>query len=475
MKLKFLKASAKRISIIILCLSLFSALTDTAMASAKKIEDLVQTLLPAEKVSVYARYMDCEKPIVDINGSELMPPASGAKIVTAAAALKELGIDYRFKTEFLSSKRPFGTSIETLYIRGNGDPFVTPGVVWKMAAAVLEHGINRIKGNIIIDDSFFIGQDYPGLQNNTYFAYESPTGAVATNFNVIEFVVTPGHKAGSLAHVTTRPNSPYIKVQNKVKTGSNTRISALRKVGNDYEQFTVIGEMKLGSRPTTIGRSIKHPVKYAGSLFTEGLKQHGIKFDGVVKKGNVPPNAYTLFEVPSQPLSILVREMNKFSSNFIAEQITKHLGIVRSGRAGSTPLGLIATREWLDSIGISKDDYVLENGSGLSEKTRFSAKQLVKVLNAAGTDPEIAPDFTSSLSILGVDGTMRDWQSSPSLRGILRAKTGTLKGISTLTGYIPDKNGKLIAFSIMAQGLKVSVYEARAAEVKIAKTIAESH
>jgi len=439
-----------------------------------EVRDLLGKVLPAQTVSVYAVPIDGEKPIVDINSEELMPPASCAKTITAAAALSELGVDYRFKTEFLSNTKPRGMTIGSLYIRGNGDPFITPESIWSMMRAVTNHGIHRIDGDIVIDDSFFAEHEYPHKDSGDYQPYEALTSAVSANFNVVEFVVTPGDRIGLPARVEADPPAPYIRVVNRVTTGNKVRIYVRRKVTDEHEIFTLTGETMVGYKPTRLARSIEHPIKYAGSLFSQLLVMNGVKYSGKVVRGKTPSSAYPLFEEPSRPLALLVRDMNKFSSNFIAEQLVKHLAVRRSEKPGTTEQGLVAIREWLQSIGLSKGDYVLENGSGLSGKSLLSAKQLVTVLKAAAKDNRIGPDFTSSLSILGVDGTMRDWYGAQELRGILRAKTGTLKKTSTLAGFIPNKNGKTVVFAIMSDGLRIGINEAREGQLKIVELLSKS-
>lgn len=445
----------------------------TAPAAKQNIRTLAAKILPAQQIAIYAAPVNGGKPVVDINGDCPMQPASCVKIITAAAALSELGIDYRFRTEFLAETKPSDATIDALYIRGNGDPFITPEAVWSMAQGLVDHGYRTITGDIVIDDSFFDGYNYPHKNNGGVRAWESPTGAVATNFNVVEFVVTPG-APGKLAHVSVRPNAPYIRVVNKVRTGKRVSIGANRRIEKDHEVFVLTGEIAAKAKPATLARSISRPVEFAGSVFARMLEAHDVAFKGNIRKGMVPKNAHPLFEAPSRPLALVVRDMNKFSNNFIAEQIVKHMGGRRSGKPGSTAQGLVAIREWLDGIGLDRKDYRLENGSGLSTQSRFTAHQLVQILQAAAADASIAPDFKSSLAVLGVDGTMNHWHAEPQLRGILRAKTGTLQGTVNLAGYIPDKNGKLIAFAIMTEGLDIGVDEARNAEVTLAHTLAES-
>ena len=457
----------------VLAIGLCSASSVRAAPAAKqRLRTLAANILPANRIAIYAAPVSGGRAIVDINGNTPMQPASCVKLITAAAALSELGIDYRFRTEFLAESKPHDATIDALYIRGNGDPFITPEAVWSMAQGLVDHGYRKITGDIVIDDTFFDGYKYPHKNNGGQRAWESLTGAVTTNFNVVEFVVTPG-APGKLAHVSVRPNSPYIRLVNKIRTGKRVSIGATRRVEKDHEVFVLTGTVGAKSKPTTLARSIKRPVEFAGSVFARMLKAHDVEFTGKVQKGKVPNHAHPLFEAPSRPLALVVRDMNKYSSNFIAEQIVKHLGGRRSGKPGSTKQGLVAIREWLDGIGLDSEDYKLENGSGLSAQSRFTAHQLVKILQAAAADASIAPDFKSSLAVLGVDGTMNHWHAEPQLRGILRAKTGTLHGTVNLAGYIPNKDGKLIASAIMTEGINIGVDDARNAEVTIAKALSE--
>ncbi len=375
--------------------------------ATRDIRAVVHASLPAGNVAVYATYVGSTQPLVNINGDVLMPPASCTKLLTAAAALKELGVDYRFRTQFASDTAPRDGAITTLYIKGDGNPLLTPEAFWRMAGALRDNGIRRIEGDIVIDDSFFTDDNYPHKDSGEGRPFEAPTGAFSANFNVVEFAIAPGDRPGAPASVVASPAAPYATIVNHVRTGNITRVGANAQATDDYEIFTIAGEVKLGSGVATLAKSVKRPLMYAGSMFAELARQHGVFFSGAIKKGAAPSSAHELFNVPSPPLSTMVREMDKWSSNFIAEQIIKHLGNHRSDRPGSTAQGLVVIRDWLESIGIRRDTYELENGSGLSNRTRLTARQLVTILNAAHADQAIGPDFMSSLSILGVDGTMQ--------------------------------------------------------------------
>jgi D-alanyl-D-alanine carboxypeptidase/D-alanyl-D-alanine-endopeptidase (penicillin-binding protein 4) len=176
----------------------------------------------------------------------------------------------------------------------------------------------------------------------------------------------------------------------------------------------------------------------------------------------------------SKPLSEIVRDMNKFSNNFIAEQLVKHLGAVKKGLPGSTAKGIDVMENFLQSWGVPRGTYMLENGSGLSSSSRISAAHLARVLAVAYKNRSTHPDFIESLSILGTDGTMKNWHFAPELVGWLRAKTGSLANVSALAGYVPMRNGEIAAFAILANGFRKGKYSAHEAELMITQAIAEA-
>ena len=266
----------------------------------------------------------------------------------------------------------------------------------------------------------------------------------------------------------------YFHLINNLKTGGKHHISATSSYANGRETITVTGHIPKRSGPGAFRRSIVDPTQYAGSVIKYVLRQNGIEVGGGVRSGRTPSGAVGLHTGESKPLGEVVRFMNKFSNNFMSEQIVKHLGAVRYGIPGSTEKGIRAIEGYLTAIGIPPNSYVLENGSGLSSKTRLSAAQLARVLSAAYRDFTIRPEFMASLAIVGVDGTTRKWKFANSVRGLARAKTGTLGGVSTLAGYIPMKNGDVAAFAILANGLKRGSRAAHKAQIGIVNTVAEA-
>jgi len=443
----------------------------------KKIEGIIaSSVFIPQSTGIVATSLKTGETLVSINGDSLLNPASCTKIITAAAALEALGPDYRFETRFFTNKKPNSAGeVDTLYIYSNGDPSLISEKLWRMTLTLSNLGLKSIKGDIVVDDSFFDGYEYPNKKIATNKAYNALTSAFSVNFNTVMVMVSPGNGAGSPANVTIEPSTGYTNLVNNVKTGNKFAINIGKKSNpNGGETLIVSGSIPLSSESKVFYQKIDNPVLYATALLTELMAQNKISFNGTVRKGTIPSAAYEILREKSKPLAEIVRDMMKHSSNFTAEQITKHLGAVRLGRPGSTEKGINVISDYLESIGIPKNTYSLENGSGLSSSNRLSAKQLTQVLTAAYNDFRIRPDFIASLSILGVDGTMRKWNHAPQLRGALRAKTGSLANVSTLAGYIPAKSGDIIAFAILANGFKKGKYSLHETQLKIASEIANS-
>lgn len=399
-------------------------------------------------------------------------PASCAKILTSVTALSKLGPGYRFTTEFFADRLPLDGAIGTLYVRGSGDPSLINEELERVAATIRAAGVSRITNGIVIDDSFFDSYVYPRKGGNAGRAYTAKTSAVSVNFNSIGVEVAPG-KPGRAGRVELKPPVETFRVINKLATRSKTRIAIAMGTGKDGDGITVSGRISPRSGKRIFWRAVPDPLAYAGGVITTIFGEAGIAVSGPTRRGLVPPSAVLLTQKHSPPLLEIVRNMNKLSTNFVAEQLVKHMGGVFVSAPGSTAKGVEVIQEYLASIGIPKGSIVLENGSGLSSVSKISAEQLVKVLVAAYQNRAIQYDFMSTLSVLGVDGTMKTWtKMEPTLAGIVYAKTGTLNGVSTLAGYVTRPDGSIAAFAILANGLPHGAWAAKKAQLGIVKQIA---
>jgi serine-type D-Ala-D-Ala carboxypeptidase/endopeptidase (penicillin-binding protein 4) len=417
--------------------------------------------------------------VVDAQSGELLGahqpdlalnPASCAKILTSATALRTLGPDYRFSTNFYADRQPGGGTIGTLYVTGRGDPSLVTEELWEAAQGLRAKGLTRATDGIAIDNSFFDSFEFPRKQGNDGRAYTAKTSAVAVNFNSLGVQVGPGARAGGPAAVELSPAIEGYRIINKLVTQPKFAVN----IAFQDSDVMVTGRVPKLFEPQIFWRSVPDPVLYAGEVIRWVFAQNGIELLGPVRAAHVPANAVQLANESSRPLAQIVADMNKFSNNFIAEQLLKHLGGVRRGAPASTEKGVAVVRDYLATLGIAPNTYEMENGSGLSEQTRVSARQLATVLVSMYRDRSLREPFLSSLSVLGVDGTMKGWgRNAPELAGVLLAKTGTINGVSSLAGFMPMGNGRMAAFAILANDLPKGAWGAHAAELAVVRAIAE--
>lgn len=415
------------------------------------------------------------KKLFSYDGGKLLSPASVTKLVTAGAALKLWGADHTFSTKFYYVGRRSGETIYgDLYIKGDGDPYLVSEKLWQMAADLKNMGIRKITGDIVLDQSLFDGvqRDKSRLagQKSSRNAYDAPVSAFGVNFNTFEVMVVPSEKLGSKALVSL---SPYpvrsVTLQNQVKTvakTANQRPSVKRQSTDGGGSLLVSsGGIPLESSPQKIYRSVTDPGLSSGEIVRAFLAKEDVVVAGKTRQADLPPSAILLYTLPSYPVSKIVKGLNVFSNNYIADVLVKRMGAAfnKKSRAdepgsGTYEAGVSVLSDFLGQK-IGQKNFVLKNGSGLSTENRLPADLLSALLVSMSSELESFPEFLSSLPTSGVDGTLRSRFSSPltkHLQGRIRAKTGTLTSpvsVSSLSGYVSHQEHGLLAFSIIQNGL----------------------
>jgi D-alanyl-D-alanine carboxypeptidase/D-alanyl-D-alanine-endopeptidase (penicillin-binding protein 4) len=381
----------------------------------------------------------------------LMNPASNVKLVTAAAALFRLGPEYRFDTEFLVEPGGSPDHVKTLWVRGKGDPSLSTERLYAIVSELQHLGLREV-GEIILDDSWFDGERLaPGFEQEVSDrAYTAPTGAISLNANAVG-VYLRAPAPGARAVVEMEPASEYFEVVNGAAgTSSRARRASVNSEWTGTQQrITVRGTVPVGG-DWAVWKRIDNPPLYFGYTFKRLLEQRGIRVRGKVKLGVVPERARLLHVSESETFDLILKRMNKYSSNFVAEQLLKTLGAEGKGPPGSTAGGVQVAEEFLErEIGIARGSYIFKNGSGLNDTNRFTAGQLAKLLKYMWDRFPLAPEYLSSIGIAGKDGTLRYRFEGSEAVGRLRAKTGTLENVSALTGYVQAVGGERFAFSVM--------------------------
>ncbi len=411
------------------------------------------------------------------NGDETFNPASNAKIITAACALKILGPEFRFVTGLYG--RMEGSVVRgPLYIKGRADPSLSTEDLYSMVRELFLFGVRRIEGGIVVDDTYFDDKNMPfafDQQPKEDAAFRSPIGAASLNHNTLAISIRPGPQPSAPATAVLDPKG-YAVLENSTVTtlegAHNPKISSLPI--ENRTKIRVWGNVPLGSRPVTYYRRIDNPSLLLGNGLKTVLEESGITVGGTVQTGSLAQGAPLIVDHSSAPLSVLLYEAGKMSNNFVTETVLKTIGAERGQGVGTWEGSIDEASKVLAEWGVQPKTYVYRNGSGLFDADRFSPKQFTAVLRAAYLDSRIRPEFVSQLAIGGVDGTVESRYQDRAVKGLIRVKTGTLNDVSTLSGYVFDQKGESpIAFSILINNAEGYVSASRSFQEKVVTAVAK--
>jgi D-alanyl-D-alanine carboxypeptidase/D-alanyl-D-alanine-endopeptidase (penicillin-binding protein 4) len=398
------------------------------------------------------------------NADQSLVPASVMKVLTGAVALRELGPGYKFATYVSTDATldPEGILTGDLYVQGFGDPTLVTEDLWRLAYDLWLAGVRKVEGDVIYDDSFF-DQDrlIDGWRKEIDMAngpaYFAPLGALSVNFNTACLVVGPGGAAGEEGSVTLEAPSDSIQVSNRVKTGSRRSRASLAvirsKKGGGKVEFKVSGTVPLGAAPSKLYRTVIDPLDQFMSVFGGHLDERGIEVMGAHRGGKVGDGKRILARKESASLPTVLARMNKHSSNFVAEHVLKAVGAEVFGAPGTTEKGLRVIADYLESLGADSDEFTLVNGSGLSRDIELRPSHINSVMIDMAADRLLGPEFTSSLAIGGVDGTLWTRFRGEGVEGRVRGKTGSLNHVHGLTAYVDGGDGELYAFTFLVNDI----------------------
>ena len=381
-------------------------------------------------------------------------PASNAKVLTAATALKRLGPSYRFTTGIYGRIRD--GVLERPVLRGHGDPSLGLADLYRLARAVSKLGVTRVDGGLRVDQSWFDSVHVPPAfdqQPNEWAAFRAPVSAVALERNAVTLNVV-ARSAGKPARIWFDPPG-FVSVSGKVPTvgpggGQSVRL-ALRPKGRKLDAV-LGGRVAEGLPRLRFARRVDDPTLLAGYVLVHLFDALGVEVDGDVTSGGSGEKRRVAF-VGSEPLSALLGELGKSSDNFYAEMILKAIGAESGSRPARAEDGARAVVAWMKEVGADGDGLSIKNGSGLFDANRVSAHSLARALVAAHRDPAISAELVSQLAIGGVDGTLRSRFRKHRTARSIRAKTGTLAKAITLSGYVLDAKRGPVAFSILVNGI----------------------
>ena len=434
------------------------------------------------------------------NSDKLFTPASNTKLFTTAAVMELIGPDYKFNTtvETNGTLDKHGRLTGDLVLVGRGDPNLSGRelpyslhtqrnehpiqVLEQLADELVQKGVKYVDGDIIADDSYFAFERYGEgwSQDDLVWADGAPVSALTINDNVIFVNILPADRVGERAFVSIVPFGDYYKIDNRILTtpiGTGRKIFINREPGST--SLTLWGDVPLDDAGANEALAIEDPADFAASLFRQLLDNRGIAIYGRQRTRHTELSTLSTFSVvataparggdeaprsmqaqplvlakyQSKPLLEDIRVINKVSQNLHAEILLRLLGREK-GTAGTVEGGLEVLRGFLNRAGVPADQYVFYDGSGLSRQNLVTPNAVVQLLRYAALQPW-GSTFRETLPVAGVDGSLAERFKNLSIQGRIRAKTGSLGGVKTLSGYAKTDAGEEVVFSILTNNFNL--------------------
>lgn len=453
------------------------AVVDKPVVTASKIEEpnknddfpelnalLADARLQGATTAISIRNAASGEVVYSHLGDIRVHPASVMKLLTGAAAFETLGTDYTFQTElYTDGKVQGGVLAGNLYLRGQGDPTLTKKELTAFVADLKAAGIQTIQGDIYGDDTWYddvrFSQDlnwsdepyYTGAQVSALTL--SPNDDYDAGTVIVE--ITPAKKVGQAGYVGMVPANDYMTIVNKTQTvgkGGKKSIQVERQHGSNT--LIVSGTIPAGAKKARSWASVWEPTNYTANIFKQAIEEQGIVFSTTPKlaRRTVPKGATLLTSKQSMPLKELFIPFMKLSNNGHAELLVKEMGRVVGGD-GSWDKGLAVMEATLADMGIDTTTLLLRDGSGMSHKNLVTADEVSKLLYNVQSKPWY-PEFLQSLPVAGsnerfIGGTLRNRMEGTAAADNVQAKTGTLNGVSALSGYVKTANDETLIFSVM--------------------------
>ena len=416
------------------------------------------------------------------NADRYFVPASNMKLFTTALALGKLGPDYRFHTTLeTSGSIANGILNGNLTLVGRGDPNLSnrkfpynlkeefdgppEKTLAELADAVVAKGVKEISGDVIGDDSYFPRERYPsGWEiDDMVWEYGAAISSIVVDDNTVALTLTPGDQPGSPVQASESPATGDFAVENDVTTSAPDAKSDLTLTREPGASLVVTkGTMPAGGAPRKWVLAVEEPAQHAATVLKHLLEDRGVRVDGVARArheaAKKQEDPMVLAEHVSVPLSDSVKLINKISQNLHAEMLLRAVAR-QSGTWATTDELMKVPQDFYASAGISPDDVMQSDASGLSRHDLVTPRAVVALLTFAQSQPwfEI---YYHSLPVAGVDGTLEDRMKNTPAAGHIHAKTGSVEHVRTLSGFAETPAGRRLIFSFLSNNQAGKNHEA---------------
>jgi D-alanyl-D-alanine carboxypeptidase/D-alanyl-D-alanine-endopeptidase (penicillin-binding protein 4) len=414
---------------------------------------LLEALLLKSRFSLSKSFVDLKDLSTDsivtaINADSPVNPASVSKLLTAAIAFDKLGTTYAFKTSVYQDSAfdpAKGACRGNVYIRGGGDPSLVIERLWLFVQHLACMGITSFEKDIVLDDSFFDTVSCgPGFyEDSADNPYMAPVNALSVNFNCVSVWVRPGAAAGAPVFSSLLPKSKIVELSSYAKTAAGGKQSDCyigdKKV-QDITAVTVSGTLPQDNNQVLMYRKVWQTRDYFASVLQALLADNRIALKGNFRHGIVPESLRkkpAFYGFTSIPLSDIITDMFKYSSNFAAEMIFKTLSAEKDSTFGSWEKSAALALSWWKEKNLPGTPKI-KNGSGMGDSNRMSCRQIVELLSYVNKSKSYLPEYLYALPSAGVDGTLKSRFKNSRFKGVVRGKTGTLNdfGVHSIAGYV---------------------------------------
>jgi D-alanyl-D-alanine carboxypeptidase/D-alanyl-D-alanine-endopeptidase (penicillin-binding protein 4) len=481
--------------------------TQVWAADRKNLQSRIDSVVSDPEISrgfwgIYVVSLPSGKVLYARNEDKLFTPASNTKLFTTAAALALIGPNYRFRTtlETTGTLDRYGRLTGDLVLVGRGDPNLSgrtlpynvrteraPDAIKALedlADALVQKGVKYIDGDVVADDSYFAFERYGEgwSQDDLIWGDGAPVSALTINDNVVFVSILPADHPGERAFVNVSPFADYYRLDNRIMTTPQgtgpRRIYINREPGSNL--LTLWGNIPLDDPGANEALAIDDPADFASRLFRRLLEKRGIVVYGKARTHHTELANLSTFSVTtlasasgggddrpprpmnqplvlgnyqSQPLAQDVRVINKVSQNLHAELLLRLMGREK-GTSGTIEGGMEVLRGFVTQAGISPDEYVFYDGSGLSRQNLVTPHAIVKLLEYASKQPW-GSEYMNSFPVAGMDGSLSERFRGAAALGRVNGKTGSLGHVKALSGYATTLKGERLAFSITANNQNV--------------------
>ena len=443
------------------------------------------------------------KVVFEENAEKYFMPASNMKNFTVATALEKLTPDFRFITSVYAPAAPDSNgAVRSLRIFGRGDVSISttffplddsdkdpasgatdPNKAYykgidRLVEKIVAAGVKRVEGDLIADETYFSGSAIPGSWewDDLQWYYGAEISALPVNDNAIDLSVKPG-PVGYPCSVRVAPFNPIVRVVNRCTTSAAGSVRTLRiEKKLDRNIYEISGSLPAGNNGFSGSVTVSRPAELFAALLKERLALKGVVVTGQARAMNdrLPGGQESSIEIAkleSPPLSLIAAKTMKPSQNMYTETLLWTLGEQSRASATATPgggvvatpstadsaeLGRSAVKRFLTEIGVAPDGIIQHDGSGLSRHNLITPAAVVQLYSYMGRQSRFSQAWRDSLTIGGVDGTLRRRFVGTRASGNVRGKTGTIDQVSALSGYVRTAASQELVFSMVINGVNES-------------------